>query len=630
MTAIDLEEELTIQESHWRGRLITLGILAVVAAGVAAGLYIYRSGGGSTTTRATEDVTVGRKTINQTLIISGTADAQLNSNLIFQSSGKIASINVKVGDIVKQGDVLASLDSDSLSNALQTAQANVRAAQLKLDDLLQGSTEAQLAAADQAVASAEAGVTKAKDAQKTLLDGAAAAELAAAQQAVNAAEAQLATATSNRDKLENTPSAADIAVAESAVAQAQSALTAAQNAATTTQSTADAAAASLKSGAEPAYCAADNTPAFCTTPVAPISSADAAIVNAALFGPNATVAAAVASANSAYISAANTAANAAAAVAPAQSALRSAQAKLDALKEGPTSGEFAAADAAVASAQATLDAANSKLQDLRDGATNEQKADAQAAVDSAEAALQAALASRAEAVRGADSNTIEQARQAVATAQLAVDAARIRLRDATIVAPFDGTVGAINAKVGEFFGAGGTTPPIVLLTPDRLVMKMEVGETDYANVKVGQFGGVQFDSIPGKTYPFAISEIGLSPSITQGVVTYQVKASLIVPKDAPRPAPGMNARGLIIIESKQNVLVVPPRALRRSGNNQVVQVRRNGTVEEQVVTTGATDTENVEILTGLNEGDVVVMAALASANAGATPKAQPTLPGGVK
>ena len=105
---------------------------------------------------------------------------------------------------------------------------------------------------------------------------------------------------------------------------------------------------------------------------------------------------------------------------------------------------------------------------------------------------------------------------------------------------------------------------------------------------------------------------------------------MILPPDAPRPAPGMNARGQIITESKQNVLVVPPRALRRSGNQQVVQVRRNGTVEDQVVTTGASDTEQVEILTGLNEYDTVVMAALASAAAGATPKAQPTLPGGVK
>ena len=188
----------------------------------------------------------------------------------------------------------------------------------------------------------------------------------------------------------------------------------------------------------------------------------------------------------------------------------------------------------------------------------------------------------------------------------------------------------MSAKVGEFFGAGAATPPIVLLTPDRLSLKMDVGETDYANIKVGQVGGVLFDSIPGKVYPFVIGEIGLSPSITQGVVTYQVKASLVVPADAPRPAPGMNARGQIITESKPNVLVVPPRAIRRSGNSSVVDVRRGDAVEEQVVTTGATDTEQVEVLTGLNENDVVVVPALTSARPGSTPKAQPTLPGGVK
>jgi len=629
VAVIDLEEDLTIQEGRWRGRLITLGILLVVAAAIGAGIYVYTSGGSSAATRGTEDVKVVRKTINQTLIISGTADAQLNSNLIFQSSGKIASVNVKVGDVVKQGDVLASLESDDLSNAVQTAQANVRSAQLKLDNLLQGSTAAQLAAADQAVASAQAGVTKAKDAQQTLLAGATASDLAAAQQAVTAAEAQLANATSNRDKLNTTPSASDLAAAQAAVAQAQSALTAAQNSAASAQAAVTAAAAALEA-AETAYCAVDGSPAFCATRAEPIASADTTIVTNALSGAHATAAQAVIAANAVYVADTNSATSANAAVASAQNALAAAQAKLSALQAGPTSADIAAADAAVASATAALDAANKKLQDVQKGGTDAQKADAQSAVDSAEAALAAAEAQRAEAVRGPDTNTIEQARQAVATAQLAVEAAQIRLRDAQIIAPFDGTIGAVNAKVGEFFGAGSTTPPIVLLTPDRLSMKMDVGETDYASVKVGQVGGVIFDSIPGKVYPFVIAEIGLSPSITQGVVTYQVKASLVLPKDAPRPAPGMNARGQIVTESKQNVLVVPPRALRRNGSNQVVDVRRNGTVEEQVVTTGASDTENVEIVTGLNDGDTVVVAALGSASAGATPKPQPTLPGGVR
>ena len=170
----------------------------------------------------------------------------------------------------------------------------------------------------------------------------------------------------------------------------------------------------------------------------------------------------------------------------------------------------------------------------------------------------------------------------------------------------------------------------MLLTPNQLTLKMSVGETDYANIKQGQAGGVLFDSIPGKVFPFVISEIGLSPAVTQGVVTYQVKASLIVGADGPRPAPGMNARGQIITESKPNILVVPPRAIRKSGNDQVVDVRRNGAVVEQVVTTGASANDQVEIATGLNEGDIVVVASLTSAKPGSTPKAAATLPGGVR
>ncbi len=630
MTSIDLDEDLTLEESPWRGRLITAGVLLVVAAVVAAGLYFFHFRNTSTTTtRATEDIPVKRATINQTLIISGTDDAELDSNLIFQSAGKLAKVNVKVGDAVKQGQVLAELDSDDLNNGVQTARANLAAGQLKLEALLEGATAAEIAAADQAVASAEAALTKAKNDLADATDAPSAADLAAAHQAVDAAQAQLATAQSNRDQLNDTPSAADLAAAQAGVTSAQSALTSAQNSAASAHNTVTTAAASLKAS-ESAYCDADATPDFCTTPATPISSADATLMNDAIGGANGTLASAVISSNATYQNAVNSASSADASVTSAQAGLTSAQKKLSALQDGPTSQEVAAADAAVTSAQSALDSANAKLADLQAGPTALQKSDLQAAVDSAESALAAAQAKRADTVAGPTQNDIAQAQQAVKSAQLSVDAANIRLQDAEIIAPFDGVVGAINAKIGEFVSQAATEPPIVLLTPDRLVLEMDVGETDYANVKLGQAGGVIFDAIPGKIYPFIISEIGLSPSVTQGVTTYPVKASLIIPKDAPRPAPGMNARGQIITDSRKDVLVVPPRAIHRSGNDQVVDVRRNGAVEEQVITTGVSDDNNVEVLSGLAEGDIVVAPALGNASAGPTAAPQPTLPGGVK
>jgi HlyD family secretion protein len=95
----------------------------------------------------------------------------------------------------------------------------------------------------------------------------------------------------------------------------------------------------------------------------------------------------------------------------------------------------------------------------------------------------------------------------------------------------------------------------------------------------------------------------------------------------------MNANGQLTTSSKADILVVPPRALRRRGSEQIVDVRRDGAIVEQVVTTGVSDNTNVEILTGLSEGDVVVLPTVAGAGAdgaGAGPTPVPTLPGGIR
>jgi hypothetical protein len=78
-------------------------------------------------------------------------------------------------------------------------------------------------------------------------------------------------------------------------------------------------------------------------------------------------------------------------------------------------------------------------------------------------------------------------------------------------------------------------------------------------------------------------------------------------------------------------LVVPPRAIRRRGTEQIVDIRRDGVVQEQVITTGLSDNTNVEVLTGLVEGDVIVMPSInATTGPGAAPTPIPTIPGGIR
>jgi HlyD family secretion protein len=94
----------------------------------------------------------------------------------------------------------------------------------------------------------------------------------------------------------------------------------------------------------------------------------------------------------------------------------------------------------------------------------------------------------------------------------------------------------------------------------------------------------------------------------------------------------MNANGQLTTSSKADILVVPPRALRRRGSEQIVDLRKDGVIVEQVVTTGVSDNNNVEILTGLAEGDVVVLPAVAGAAGAAAggPTPVPTIPGGIR
>ena len=637
MTAINFEEELQIEENPWRGRIITLVVLLGLGVVIAAAIwYFFFRDDSLAVSRQTEEIPIARGTINQNLTITGTADAQLNSDLVFQTSGKVDAVNVKVGDVVQQGQVLASLESDDLANSVESAQASLRTAQLKLDDLLAGSTVAEYATAQQSVASADAQYTKAQNDYDTLISGGTASDLATAEQGVAAALAQLATARANRQLLDSGPTEADITAADAGVASAVSAQTASQNSASSAANTVTSAEASLK-GAEANYCAADSAPSFCASPAAPISSGDASSMNSALSGANASLAALVIAGNSTYLNAVNSKNSADAALQSAQDAVRSAQAKRAALNDGPKAEDVAAADAAVTSADSSLTSANEKLALVRSGGTDADCSTLAAAVISAEAAREAALAKRDEVLRGAEPNDIAQAQSAVDSSALQVVAARIRLENAQIIAPFAGTVGAVNIKPGEFFGGGisaageGGGGAIVLLTPDRITLTMSVGETDYRAVKVGQAGGALFDGIPGAVYPFTISEIGLAPTVTQGVVTYEVTASIIILGENPSPAPGMNARGQIITESKRDVLVIPQRAIRIRGTEQVVDVKRESGTEEVVITTGASDGENVEVLTGLEEGDIVTVVTLRSAGAEEDEvEAEPTLPGGVR
>ena len=151
----------------------TLAVAVVGAGGLAYGAI--GSSGGSTNTTATRLVSATVGTVSQTVSASGTVQPATSLDLNFVNGGVLRAVNVKAGDTVKEGQVLATIDPAKAKVALETAQANLAAAQQKLNQAKNPTATPQdpAPAVDAvAVAQAKAAVNQAalnvSDAQKAL------------------------------------------------------------------------------------------------------------------------------------------------------------------------------------------------------------------------------------------------------------------------------------------------------------------------------------------------------------------------------------------------------------------------------------------------------------------------------
>jgi HlyD family secretion protein len=606
--------------------LVLLTVLIAVAVGGFLVYYFWFTDNGSDE-EAFNTYTVTTSTIRFSVTTSGEAKAVRETVASFGIAGRVSSVDVELGDEAKTGQELASLEIDTLENRLATAEANLLSARILLQQIEKGASEAEKAAAQEAVVSAQVAYNTASDNLDDLLDGPSDAELSAAEERVRSGESALLAVQDNLRKLKEGASEADLAAAEANVAIAEANLTSAKSLRTIAKANVQSTEAALQGAAE-AYCDADDhifdiCEDFSDDFSIPLTKHQINQLNDSINPEEDPEAALVAAtnaliqANSAYSSALASEGDANAAVGAAETALASAQEALDEVKEGADPEELATAEAAVTAAEQALEAAQLQLDELRDGPTESDIAAAQGAVDTAAANLATAIAARDDVFAGADQEDIDLQAQQVQIAELAVEQARENLEDAKLIAPFDGTVAAINISEGDLVTSA--TPAITLLTPEALEVELTLGETDLPSVRVGQKGVIIFDAILEKAYPLTVTEIGLAPTIEQGVVIYLATAQLDgfdVNADV-RPAPGMSGAAVIVTEEKSDVLAVPNTAVRRRGQDKIVEVVTDGKLETRNVQTGASDAEKTEILSGLKVGDLVKLPGSVSVEEGA-------------
>lgn len=177
-----------------------------------------------------------------------------------------------------------------------------------------------------------------------------------------------------------------------------------------------------------------------------------------------------------------------------------------------------------------------------------------------------------------------------------------------VTAPIDGLILEINGKVGASKATGSSGQEIALMTmidPSRLEVEMSIDESDLAKVALGQIASFSFTALEGQTFKGHITSIAAEGTVSDGVTVFTVTASLDNPTRQVRP--GMNADVAILQERRSNVLVLPNGAIVSKLGRSMVRVPANGTPKMQRVEVGMQDDTFTEIVSGLLEGDRVLI-----------------------
>ncbi|MBM4429843.1 MAG: efflux RND transporter periplasmic adaptor subunit [Chloroflexi bacterium] len=227
-------------------------------------------------------------------------------------------------------------------------------------------------------------------------------------------------------------------------------------------------------------------------------------------------------------------------------------------------------------------------------------------------AYQQALASFESAQRkveelraGGESDDLRAARTAYEAALADVEGAKAALSAATLRAPFAGLVLAIYVQEGQTVQASDNL--LFLADLKTLRVLAQVSEMDVPKLAVGQKVRITFGAYPGTLFSGEVLSLPLRGQGRGGLTFYQVETSLVAEDTSVRL--GLMANVRAVIGERKDVLAVPVAALiYRSPEEIVVKVRSaDGKTSEQPVEVGINDGILAEVLSGLEEGQTVLV-----------------------
>ena len=211
-------------------------------------------------------------------------------------------------------------------------------------------------------------------------------------------------------------------------------------------------------------------------------------------------------------------------------------------------------------------------------------------------------------------NSLADAALAVQNAQLSLQSAQEALDSYTITSPISGTVIEKNLKAGDQLNGGDSGAMAVIYDLSQLELQMDVSELDIGQIQPGQTVEITAEALPGQTFTGVVEKVSVNGTTTDGFTTYPVTILLSEYGDLN---PGMNVSADIIVERSENALCVPAEAVNSDGTVLVagegafaedgVTIADPSKLESRPVTLGRGNQDFVEITSGLEEGETVLL-----------------------
>jgi HlyD family secretion protein len=579
-------------------------------------------------------VKVERGSVRKTVKVDGTLRALTTVSVKSNAGGKVVLLAVDVGDWVKKGDLIAKIDPTDTRAAYTQALADMHSAQAQLTEA-QTQSQAQPALTLSAIAQAQATYDGAVADLRLLQTATQPRDRADAQAALDKATAALAAAQENFSRLtESTQPTARIQ-AQSDLDQANAALEQSQanlrrlKQATLPQALAQARTSldSAKSNLQMAQNNLARQQAMLAKGYVSLSTVDAAQNNV-----DTAQAAFTAAQEQVHTITDDQAAQLHAAedqVEQAQAARAAAQRKWEAIDEDQAA-ERRASQAAVQEAQADLTSAQRHWSTLDQDQAAE-LASARAKLTQAQGALESARVNAVQdRVRAAE--VYNQKGQTI-KAQALVDQTRTALSYATITAPRDGVILKKDVEAGSIIASAlnamtSEGMPIVELGDlSTMYVDASVDETDLADIRLGQKVEMTVDALEGKTLAGQVTRVDPQATTSSSITT--VKVEIEVLDHDRRLLPGLTATCRFLASEKDNVLTLPAAAIQEKDGKWYALLPATPSPRTVLVEVGLQGDDTVEIISGLNEGDqVMVQTPSASTSAGGPSGDMPPPPGG--